>query len=1355
MDNNLNWEGANFDHNRFQRFCNMLLMYEISPNVVPFSAPGKDGGVDAWFDGEYAGFSGKWRFQAKYKSVERKEAINKLRADIKADIVNNLREEDHLIFLTNISIGPDARNNLIDGALTEINKVGKRDVRFDIWDEAKLEGLIGRHGVVYQYFFGKGERYLVPWEDYFSSKLDAPPCDISGFSGLFVGRENEIESLIKWLHDNDSELFHTIQAPGGWGKTRLTVEFFKELGNRKSRWSVWIPASRSALKAENLSIATSGADQLLILIDDADLYMELEDLVNAIGSRELEGRIKLLLTMRNARIEAFYDGKSPQFLLKQFLRLGKLNHRAAYDLCYNIVDGSIRYQTIDRIVEAADGVPLVIKAMVSVANRGHSELFKDKTLNFGKIVQKYLEEIANHAGSKTKLLESQVIQVLSLASVISPFSLKDNAQHLGEYLGFEESPLREVLSAFLESGILQVVGSNMEAYQNEDTIDLLLYDEEKIEKRLTKWIDASNGRSGESEFVYVPVDQYAVKPDPFADAIVAETFWDRNAVQKLMDSGIGLYRGDTIITNIWRSRAVSKRMKGIALYAFSIYEEHLRRIISLHNGLYWALLFKVLKATDWQLHKVNFEVACRVMVKLKGPEEIIRYPRLLVNDEIQKESFRHSFNRDIKSLFEKGLEVDSERKQFLDLAEVIYHEIGEKSWHLSYCRIGHTHIQGKESLGKLKDFVSWIKEGPIERVIRFGTALFQIPHGYNTLIKWYSESENLLISESIREEIDVMLLDLVHWINTSFRHEADPEIRENLLGILVGPLVADPDSEIPYGMSFDHHRGEVFEFADCIVDFLEELAREKEDFLIRYSLVKVFLRESWGSLNRHKIDRVRELFDSLIKGTNLSEEIFFIFLLEPRRYFKEGRAEHQIRTLLTEMSVGQVVDALLFLFRHQSLIHSLKVNFPWWIFLNSIASMESYDPDAILDGFWEKNESLDARIASYFLSDLRFGESADEPKFWKHIKYLKRIRTAISLDTILSAFPLSSEGKVLKSLDRKEIEMFHQIGEMVCRIEVPEFDDGNGVRIINYPPEYLLHRSYKSILRYSCQYHRGEFQDDLIAFLKVHDPRSSLQLLGWLAVDYLEHGYKGFRNIIFFETPYISLYEAGDLWKPFLDELHRREGANGMLEFFSERLRHESKEKSHSICLFRNRFCSEYYYPSKKIQKAGNRQIGDFYEAWNWWKSLNPIEEEIRIDDALHVLDYFFEEDFEGEELIPFLNGELRSCGNDLKRLWLFWYAGLVWIYFKPTDSQSADFLELIYSLRAKIQGILGNEALKPFQEVLAGWSARNPEAMNWAACYFLLLDGFPFKSKRLLSMMEGMKEDCNPLYIFRNIEIG
>ena len=85
--NSINW--ANFSYDEFELFCNALLSFEIGKTYQPFSAPGKDGGIDGSYIGNYIDLNGSWRFQFKFSQITRREGFKNLKSQIKSEANKN------------------------------------------------------------------------------------------------------------------------------------------------------------------------------------------------------------------------------------------------------------------------------------------------------------------------------------------------------------------------------------------------------------------------------------------------------------------------------------------------------------------------------------------------------------------------------------------------------------------------------------------------------------------------------------------------------------------------------------------------------------------------------------------------------------------------------------------------------------------------------------------------------------------------------------------------------------------------------------------------------------------------------------------------------------------------------------------------------------------------------------------------------------------------------------------------------------------------------------------------------------------------------------------------------------------
>lgn len=224
---------SNFDGDRFQLFCNALLSFEISKRVEGFGAKGSDGGIDARFSGEYDNKKGKWRFQAKLHLTERKVAVSNLKNQIKEDILgrnkpgggkgkSNVKHEDFLVFLTNVELLPNEKDDLVKTGNDALRSINKNNVEFDIWDGEKLFTIYIRFPIV-KGWFGKSD--IIQLKDYklaFERELKTSIKDNFTLNNQFISRESYLQELEFFFKDNSISTA-VISGEAGIGKTRLCI----------------------------------------------------------------------------------------------------------------------------------------------------------------------------------------------------------------------------------------------------------------------------------------------------------------------------------------------------------------------------------------------------------------------------------------------------------------------------------------------------------------------------------------------------------------------------------------------------------------------------------------------------------------------------------------------------------------------------------------------------------------------------------------------------------------------------------------------------------------------------------------------------------------------------------------------------------------------------------------------------------------------------------------------------------------------------------------------------------------------------------------------------------------------------
>ncbi|NJI72722.1 hypothetical protein HCX49_05850 [Sphingobacterium kitahiroshimense] len=419
--NSINW--SNFNPSVFTLFCNALLSFEIGNNFVPFSAPGRDGGIDGQYEGEYGGETGKWRFQYKFHKVARKQGFNSLKAELKNEI-KSLKDENIFVLITNVELLPQELKELKE-LFTSCTSELPYIPSFKVWDGAKIFSLYIQYPLL-ELWLNEGFKtaQLLEYRDYFSKEMKLNEFDPGTLTNIFVSREKDIEKLKTFLSTNNS-LF-LISGEAGIGKTRLVVEFFENHVRQLENWKALVLASKD-IQVDTLNKALSSNKKTIILIDDAHTYTSetIGDLKRLADG--FEGSVKLILTSR--KLQAF---ESLQ-LIKDYdledeikIELGNLERQEAQRIFESYLLNTKYRHYINELIELSYGRPILIVAILKAIQEGIS-ISKIREGGFlKKYVVKYFEEFYKIVSSQTEISKFKLKRLLQNIALIEPFNYTNN-----------------------------------------------------------------------------------------------------------------------------------------------------------------------------------------------------------------------------------------------------------------------------------------------------------------------------------------------------------------------------------------------------------------------------------------------------------------------------------------------------------------------------------------------------------------------------------------------------------------------------------------------------------------------------------------------------------------------------------------------------------------------------------------------------------------------------------------------------------------------------------------------------------------------------------------------------------------
>jgi len=450
---NINWQS--YDDKFFQHFCNALLSLEVSKSFEPFSAPGRDGGIDGIYSGTYDGRSGEWRFQDKFHKTARKKAYNTIKADITLEI-QKLANEDHFIILTNVGLLPQEKKELQLLAQRELVRVKKANVSFDVWDDAKIHTLYIRHPILRLWIEeGFTAAQLISYQDYFGKRLNVGIDDPSTLANEFIARESDID-LLKDFVGSDGESIAVVSGEAGIGKTRLVIEFFKSYLDKQNDWQTLVLNSYR-INFEKVAFVLSGDKNIAVLVDDAHNYTPevIADLRN-LTRLPLQHKLKFILTGRRISIDLALELiPTVEDRTIKYIPLGKLSAnetRALFQRQNNIG----RYKDyIPALVSTSNGRPILIVALLRAIHQNvQIPKIKDESV-LKDYVREYFNAVLQVVSKYTGDSRLKIDKLLRLICLLEPLPISDDSFNtkLAEFSEVDIETIRYLMDRLLTEGL--------------------------------------------------------------------------------------------------------------------------------------------------------------------------------------------------------------------------------------------------------------------------------------------------------------------------------------------------------------------------------------------------------------------------------------------------------------------------------------------------------------------------------------------------------------------------------------------------------------------------------------------------------------------------------------------------------------------------------------------------------------------------------------------------------------------------------------------------------------------------------------------------------------------------------------
>ena len=358
----------------FERFCNLFLKKEVSPLVKVYSVPGPDGGIDAEFCGEYAGKSGYWVFQGKFRTFSdtdkaRRNIISVMKGDNrkkdKRGELDKANESkcDHYILITNVL--------LTAGNIDEIRSIQSQKgytFTLDFWDAEDLITMIDEFPYILNSFREPHLPVFLSYKDMFRDQINGDHR-LLRYDYDTYGRDNEIDQFRSFVRDTDKRLL-VMSGSGGIGKTKLAIEFAKTVEQEHHDYEpLFVQIAEDSFEKALADIPPNR--NYIFFVDDAHDYLDnlggIKILLNSAGYSKSKA---VLITRKpfKASLRGIFSSTLPDYAIHE-MKISKLS----FEETKEFIQSKTRVQDsafLNELAQMGRDTPLIAVMVIYLFNEG-------------------------------------------------------------------------------------------------------------------------------------------------------------------------------------------------------------------------------------------------------------------------------------------------------------------------------------------------------------------------------------------------------------------------------------------------------------------------------------------------------------------------------------------------------------------------------------------------------------------------------------------------------------------------------------------------------------------------------------------------------------------------------------------------------------------------------------------------------------------------------------------------------------------------------------------------------------------------------------------------------------------------
>ena len=453
----------------FNRFCNLFLKKFLKKEEPPFlkvyDAPGRDGGIDAEYTGEYKGREGKWIFQYKFfdptmdKGRARSQLISQMKGGKRKkgelNKANDL-ECDHYVLMTNTLLTAGNKRKIEDAK-------NEKGYTFSLtyWDAEDLITMINEFPYLLNSFRDSHLPVFLPWQDMFRHQITGKQR-LLRYDYETFGREDEISQFQTFVRDPDKRLL-TVYGSGGIGKTKLAIEFAKMIEHDYTDYEpLFVQMAGDSF--ENALADIPPNRKYIFFVDDAHDFIDnlggIKIVLNSPGYSESKA---VLITRKpfKAFLEGSFRTALPDNAVDE-LEIGKLSLERTKEFIHThtrIPNNAM----LTGLAKLARDTPLIAVMVIDLVNKDIGPL---KDLTKDKLIELTFESYLNDSFKKYPESSERRRKLLEWLSGIAPIDIENNQirDKLAEILKVEPYEVEQYRDDLKNDGLLFQYGAKQRVF---------------------------------------------------------------------------------------------------------------------------------------------------------------------------------------------------------------------------------------------------------------------------------------------------------------------------------------------------------------------------------------------------------------------------------------------------------------------------------------------------------------------------------------------------------------------------------------------------------------------------------------------------------------------------------------------------------------------------------------------------------------------------------------------------------------------------------------------------------------------------------------------------------------------------